>query len=479
MKRPLRLLTGLLLVLVMAAIAIPLAAHLTPSVLAAIDPPTPVEPPVTPALQIPPTSVAVPDVVTPLSPSAPAPNPAVLGPALEAALQIPEPGTFAGTVVDSADGTVLYAKEAGRLQAPASTIKLFTAVASMTFGQPEKTLTTSVLAADTTPGALYLHGGGDVLLGSGRSEPAAVVGRAGLGTLAAETAEALPEAPGPYTVYLDDTLFVGATLNPTWAKGDIDAGEIAPIHSLAINSAWAEEGRSGGPRSPDAALDAARSFTADLVAAAAARGITVLPDVRRQAAPEDAEPVAHVESAPLEEQMRHMLEISDNYLAEALARIAALDSGRPASFGGASEALAAAAAGVGVPEEGLLIGDAAGLSMRNAVSPEQLAVLMRATVTSEEPGLAAVAGSLPIAGLTGTLATRFTAEDGSAVAGAGTVRAKTGTLNAVTGLAGHVVTADGRLLVFSFLAAGLDGATAEARSAADGAAAVLAGCGCR
>lgn len=199
MKRPLRLLTGLLLVLVTAAIAVPLATHLTPGVLAAIDPPPPVEPPVTPALQIPPTSVAVPDVVTPLSPSAPAPDPAVLGPALEAALQIPGPGTFAGTVIDPADGTVLYAKEAGRLQAPASTIELFTAVASMVFGQPEKMLTTSVLAADTTPGALYLRGGGDVLLGSGRSDPDVVVGRAGLGTLAAETATALFKGPGPYT----------------------------------------------------------------------------------------------------------------------------------------------------------------------------------------------------------------------------------------------------------------------------------------
>ncbi|AUZ86344.1 D-alanyl-D-alanine carboxypeptidase/D-alanyl-D-alanine-endopeptidase, partial [Arthrobacter agilis] len=220
------------------------------------------------------------------------------------------------------------------------------------------------------------------------------------------------------------------------------------------------------------------AFTAALVAAAGDRGIAVGPDVRRQVAPEDAETVAAVASAPLEEQMRHMLEISDNYLAEALARIAALESGRPASFGGATEALTAAAVRLGVPQEGLSVGDAAGLSVRNAVSPAHLAQLVRGTTTSQEPGLAAVARSLPIAGLTGTLATRFTAEDGAG-AGAGTVRAKTGTLNAVTGLTGHVVTADGRLLVFSFLASGLDGTTAEARAAADRAAGLLAGCGCR
>ncbi|OUM43889.1 D-alanyl-D-alanine carboxypeptidase/D-alanyl-D-alanine-endopeptidase [Arthrobacter agilis] len=474
--RPLRLLGGLLLVLVMVATAVPLATQLTPAVLAVVDPQPSVPPPVTPELQIPPTAVAVPDVVTPLSVSAPAPDPAVLGPQLDEALQIPGAGSFAGTVVDSADGRVLYARDAGRLQPPASNIKLFTAVAAMTYARPGQTLATSVLASEGAPGELYLHGGGDVLLGSGLSDPGGVVGRAGLGTLAAGTAAALPDGSGPYTVYLDDTLFVGGTLSPTWAEGDVESGEVAPLHALAVNSAWLEEGRSGGPRSRDAALDAARTFVAALVPAAAERGITIRPDVQRRPAPEGAETLAAVDSAPLGEQMRRMLEISDNYLAEALARVAATESGRPASFGGATDALAAAAARLGVPEEGLTIGDAAGLSVRNAVSPAQLAALVRGTTTSDEPGLAAVARSLPIAGLTGTLATRF--DDGAAASGAGTVRAKTGTLNAVTGLTGHVVTADGRLLVFSFLAAGLDGTTAEARDAADRAAALLAGCGC-
>jgi len=475
--RPFRLLVRLVLILVVAAVAVAATTHLMPGVLAVVAPP-PVVPPVTPAAQVPPTSVAVPDVVTTLSPSAPVPDPAALGPELDAALQIPGPGTFAGAVLDSADGSVLYARDAARLQAPASNIKLLTAVAAMTFGQPDQVLTTSVLAAESTPGILYLRGGGDVLLGSGASDPDAVVGHAGLGTLAATTAAALP-GPGPYTVALDDTLFVGAALNPTWAAGDIEAGEIAPVHSLAVNSAWLEEGATAGPRSRDAALDAGRAFAAALVAAAADRGIVVVPDVQRQAAPADAVPVASVDSAPLQDQVRRMLEISDNYLAEALGRVAAHRSGRPASSGGATEAITAAAVGAGVPGEGLLVGDAAGLSTLNAVSPAQLAALMRGVTTSELPGVAGIAGSLPIAGLTGTLSTRFTAEDGPAAAGAGTVRAKTGTLNAVTGLTGHVVTAEGRLLVFSFLAAGLDGTTIEARAAADRAAAILAGCGCR
>ena len=45
-----------------------------------------------------------------------------------------------------------------------------------------------------------------------------------------------------------------------------------PLHSLALSSAWLEEGRSGGPRSQDAALDATRVFTATLVVAAGLDG---------------------------------------------------------------------------------------------------------------------------------------------------------------------------------------------------------------
>lgn len=471
MTRPLRLLAGLVLLL--------LVVIGVPAVLDASSGEQPDPAAVTPAPQIPPPAVPVPDVVTPLSPSAPVPDPALLAARLEAALRLEGPGSFAGTVLDAGDGSVLYAREGGRVQAPASNIKVFTAAAVMAYAEPGDHLTTSVLTSGAHPGSLYLHGGGDVLLGTGASDPGAVVGRAGLGTLATRTADALAPGSGPYVVHLDDTLFTGATLNPSWAQGDVEAGQIAPVHALAVNSAWSEEGRTRGPRSQDAALDAADTFVGALVPAAAARGITVTAGVRRERAPEDAASVATVESAPLQDQVRHMLEVSDNYLAEALARTAALRSGSPASFDGATAALTRAAADLGVPGEGLVIGDAAGLSVRNAVSPDQLAALIRATTTSADPGLAVVARSLPIAGATGTLAGRFTPEDAGSGAGAGVVRAKTGTLNAVTALSGHTVTDDGRLLVFSFLAAGLDGNTAQARAAADHAAAILAGCGCR
>ncbi|KOG14249.1 D-alanyl-D-alanine carboxypeptidase, partial [Streptomyces viridochromogenes] len=64
------------------------------------------------------------------------------------------------------------------------------------------------------------------------------------------------------------------------------------------------------------------------------------------------------------------------------------------------------------------------------------------------PALRPLLTGLPVGGFTGTLAGRY--DTGSP--GAGLVRAKTGTLTGVNTLAGTVVTPDGRLLAFAFLA---------------------------
>lgn len=59
--------------------------------------------------------------------------------------------------------------------------------------------------------------------------------------------------------------------------------------------------------------------------------------------------LAAAESATIGQQVQRMLHLADNYLAGALARVAASASGRPASFGGATETLLATVQGLGVP----------------------------------------------------------------------------------------------------------------------------------
>ena len=126
----------------------------------------------------------------------------------------------------------------------------------------------------------------------------------------------------------------------------------------------------------------------------------------------------------------------------------------------------------------MALADVSGLAAENEVSAKQLADAVRLVLTSDEDGLRAVARGMPVAGLSGTLQGRYDdAEDDAA--GAGLVRAKTGTLFEVTALSGYVTDVDGRLLAFALVARGLDGNTAQARSAVDSAAAALAGCGCR
>ncbi len=470
-----RWLTSVALVLALGVLLVPLAVLLVPPVVGSLRPSTPQPSPEIPGIQRPPEEVREPHVVGALSADAPAPLPDLLGPLLDAELAL-EGATVTGMVLDVATDDVLYEADAGRAQPPASNIKLLTAAAVMAMLPPERRFDTTVLA-EAADGALYLQGHGDVLLGAGQSLGNKVVGHAGLATLAEETVAALDPAAGPFTVYVDDSHFEGAALNPTWADGDVLAGEISAIYPLALTSGWSDE--EARERYPDAAIAAAQVFQSALTAAGADRGLDILPAVERRTATAEAQPIASVESATVEQQVTHMLEVSDNYVAEALARSAAQASGRPASFGGATETLTAVAAHLGVPLEGLEIGDASGLSGRNAISAEQFARLLGALALAEKPGLTGILDALPVAGLTGTLEERFDAESGPARTGAGVVRAKTGTLNAVTTLSGYVVSRDGRLLAFSFMASGLDGDTAAARKAADNAAGVLAACGCR
>ncbi|WP_028281451.1 D-alanyl-D-alanine carboxypeptidase/D-alanyl-D-alanine-endopeptidase [Arthrobacter sp. H5] len=471
MKRSARLVTTMLLVLALGALAVPFGLHFGPRVadVLAVKEPTPE--PVIPSMQRPPEDLSVPTMVSRLDSAAPIPDPTVLESLLAEELVISGSGSFTGTVIDAETGETLYNRDGEKLQLPASNMKLLTATAVLTKLDPDKRLITSVHQG-SEPGSLLLRAGGDVLLGSGRSDADGVIGHAGLATLAAQTAKEL-EAEGPVRIFLDDSLFAGPVLNAGWNAGDIENGEIAPIYPLAINSSWIEEGTQAGPRSQDAAMDAAAVFRKALAEA----GIDVEEDIQRAPTPPDAPLLASVESATVSELVSHMLLTSDNYLAEALARVAAKASGRPASFGGGLETIVEALGALELPTEGMFLGDAAGLSPRTLVSPAQLAGLVQALLATEDRSLQRVLDGLPVAGLSGTLADRY--NDGDAAAGAGLVRAKTGTLNAVTALTGHVVTAEGRLLAFSFIAGDLDGNTGQARAAADNAAAVLAACGCR
>ena len=153
----------------------------------------------------------------------------------------------------------------------------------------------------------------------------------------------------------------------------------------------------------------------------------------------------------------------------------AIARGLPASFDGASPAIAGALAEAGLDTTGLLLSDGSGLSVDDRAPARLLVDVVQGASDGSVPGADAVLAGLPVAGYDGTLAER--AADGGGSPGA--VRAKTGTLLGVNDLAGTVLTADGRLLAFAVLADQAAGSIGATETALDRVAAALAGCGCR
>ncbi|MET4093734.1 D-alanyl-D-alanine carboxypeptidase/D-alanyl-D-alanine-endopeptidase [Arthrobacter sp. UYCu712] len=417
-----------------------------------------------------------------LSGAAPIPDPGTLAAQLNATLKTDGAGSFTGVVQDAATGELLFDRSGDEARVPASNMKLLTAGAALRTLGPDRRFSTRVLAG-AAPGTVVLAGGGDVLLAEGESAPDAVLGRAGLATLAQQTVRALQQdgAAGPLTILLDDSLFTGPALNPAWSLEDVAAGEMAPLFPLALNSARFNPAKTTGPRPQDAAMSAAEAFAAQLSAAGAPAGLTVAPGVARvpggaDATAQDARVLAEVQSATVGQQVDLLLRTSDNYLTEVMGRMTALAVDKPASNDGAVAAVLQKLDELDVDTATLRAADVSGLALANEVSARQLSEVVRAITSGPDTRLRAALAGFPVAGLTGTLGDRYT--DESTARGAGLVRAKTGTLNTVIALSGYVVDADGRLLVFSFIGNGLTPGAAN-KTALDRTASVLAGCGCR
>ncbi|MFF0744154.1 D-alanyl-D-alanine carboxypeptidase/D-alanyl-D-alanine-endopeptidase [Streptomyces sp. NPDC004111] len=340
------------------------------------------------------------------------------------------------SVVDAATGKQLYGRGERTAMTPASTVKIATTVAALSALGPDHRIATTVLA--TADGKrIVLKGGGDPTLE-----------KEGLRALATDTARALRDrGAGPVSLAYDTTLYTGPDIHPIGAGNE----NLARVTPLMVNEGRTDGTRSGiGDRTPDPAGDAARAFAAEL----RALGVELTGDPVDEKAPADAAPVAKALSAPLSALVERTLTNSDNDIAEALARQTALAAGEEVSFEGAGKAVYDTLAELDLPAEGLLTGarfaDGSGLDRNDRVSAALLTALLTRAADPAHPELRSVLTGLPVAGFSGTLSTRYAGDTG----GTGLVRAKTGTLSHLNTLAGTVVTKDGRLLAFAFLADG-------------------------
>ena len=376
-------------------------------------------------------------------------------------------GKLGAEVRDAITGDVLYARDAQGQKTPASVTKVLTGAAALgALGEESRFRTTAAL--DGTD--LYLIGGGDVLLGAGESNPDAISGHAGLATLAQEAALALKErGQTAVTLHADLSRYDGPTFNSGWDRADIGNGYITDIVPLMVNSGLVSSARYS-PRHAQPQTVAADAFAKALDKA----GITVKTGDEAPS-PEGAEELAAVESAPVGSMVRHMLLRSDNVVAEVLGREVARARQAEPSGTASPQEVTAQLADMGLDTGSITIKDTSGLDYANRISPHDLTGIVEAALTRNE--LAGLVPNFPVGALSGTLAERY--EDDDSQRAAGLVQAKTGTLSTVTSLSGVVLSADGRLLAFSFMADGLKkGSSTGARTVVDNAVAALAGCGC-
>lgn len=367
-------------------------------------------------------------------------------------------------VLDPATGTVLFDQRGARPRIPASTVKLATAAAALDVLGPSTTLPTIAYRDGTT---VYLVGSGDPTLVRKKGGSPAAGGRPNLTDLAKAVAADYGVQTAIRVIY-DASAFDGPGLGPGWSSSFPKAGVAAPVSALVVDGARTRPGARA--RVQDPARQAADVFASLLKS----EGLKVRSVKPGTVAP-SAQEVARVESASIADIVERMLTESENDYAEALAHLVGGSVlGRP-DFAGGAEATVATLATLGIDTTGMSLADGSGLSRRNKMPARSLASVLTNVVNATDPDLAAIASGLPIAGLTGTLASRFSSS--ATKAGRGFVHAKTGTLTGVTSLAGTVLDADGRTLVFAMIDDKVR-SIARVRDTMDTVASRLAGCGC-
>ncbi|WP_127842671.1 D-alanyl-D-alanine carboxypeptidase/D-alanyl-D-alanine endopeptidase [Actinomyces wuliandei] len=405
---------------------------------------------------------------SPLPEDAPVPQEAALDSLVQALEEDEalEEASVSASVIDVATGEEVLDHRAGTALTPASSNKLLTAWAALSLLGPEHTWETSTVLEGQT---LTLVGGGDVLLAADEGDPTATAGRAGLGDLARQAAEALRgQGVTSVSLHLDDTLFSGPAWNEAWEAGN--EAWVSGVQPIMVDVS-AYHGQGGYPSDP--ALHAAQTFADHLREA----GVSVQGSITRAAAADSATAVASVSSAPLADILALSLRTSDNSMTEVEGHLVAAAAGESADFEGAARAVLAQLGQDGFDTAGVTLLDSSGLAKGNKVPARLLAQVVDRAAGDQggEVGRTLLA-ALPVGALDGTLDDRFLD-----TAAAGTVRAKTGSLDQTVSLSGVVTTADGRLLAFAVVVDGFaEGGLTAARSALDERLMVpLAACGCQ
>jgi serine-type D-Ala-D-Ala carboxypeptidase/endopeptidase (penicillin-binding protein 4) len=405
--------------------------------------------------------------VVPVANTAIEPSVAALGAALAPALANPDLGQLTGRITDAMTGAQLWAQGPTVPMLPASTNKVLTAAAALLTISRDARLVTKVMAADqrTSPGLVVLTGGGDPTLSA--APPGQDTWYRGAARISDLADQVRKSGVAVTAVQVDASAYSGPTMAPGWDPADIDGGDIAPMESVMLDGGRTQPVTVDSRRSTTPALDAGRALATALGVDPAT--VTMLP------APLDgAHQIASVQSPPLIERLRQLMNESDNVMAESTGREVAAALHRPESFDGAVAAVVGRLAAANIDMAGVTLVDSSGLSVNDRLTAVTLDGVINAAAGNGDPALRPLLDVLPIAGGSGTLSNRFLDNDVDR-ASAGWLRAKTGSLTAINALAGIVTDSSGRVLTFALIS---NNAGPTGRTAIDAVAATLRSCGC-
>ena len=402
--------------------------------------------------------------IVPVADSAPKPTPDRLAATLAPVLADPNLGNLTGRITDAMTGAQLWAQGADVPMQPASTNKVLTAAAALLALERDARLTTWVLAG-TQPGAVVLKGGGDPTLSAApKGQDTWYRDAARISDLADQVRRSGIEVTA---VRVDVSTYSGPNMAPGWDPADIDGGDIAPMESVMLDGGRTQPVSVESRRSTTPALDAGRALAIALKVDPAT--VAVLPSGLR-----GGKEIASVQSPPLMERLREMMNASDNVMAESIGREVAAAANRPQSFDGAAGAVLDELDGAKIDTGAARLLDSSGLSVDDRLTAETLDEVVNAAAGSAQPDLRALVDLLPIAGGSGTLSNRYLDTDAGRAA-VGFLRAKTGSLTGTNALAGIITDASGRVLTFALIS---NNAGPTGRTAIDNLAATLRSCGC-
>ena len=149
-------------------------------------------------------------------------------------------------------------------------------------------------------------------------------------------------------------------------------------------------------------------------------------------------------SPPLIEDMTVTMKVSQNLHAEITLRTLGKLLARDGSLGQGTRVVRQFLISIGVRPQDFFFFDGSGLSNQDLITPRAATTLL--SYASRQPWGASWRSTMPVAGVDGTLSSRFTHSPVK-----GRLDAKTGTLGEVRGLSGYLTATSGRTLAISIL----------------------------